>query len=358
MRHHDWVLTGSVILLMAIGLSAVYSIDLSRGGELVLTIRQALAIGVGCIAIWVFGSIHRTSYRRTAPYVYIIAVILLFSVLLFGTTIRGTTGWFRLAGFSFQPVEFAKIALILFTAYLIYRHARRVEKIEFFLGTLLSAGLLVGLVLLQPDTGSALILAGIWFGVFALTRTRTRYIISVIGTSVLLAIAAWFFFLAPYQKDRVIAFVYGNSIEADASYNLEQSIIAIGSGRLTGQGLGLGSQSQLHFLPEAQTDFIFAAIGEELGFVGAAIVIALFSVIIGRLLWLATRVGDDFEAYTLIGIAVLFGLHLVINVGGVLRLLPLTGIPLPFVSYGGSSLVMSSFVVGIAQSMAGSAKRR
>lgn len=357
-RQHDWILTCSVVLLMAIGLAAVYSIDLSRGGALVLTPRQAIAMGGGFVALWLFGSIHRTSYRRTAPYLYVAAVVLLLAVLIFGTTIRGTTGWFRFAGFSFQPVEFAKIALILFTAYLIHRHARRFERMEFFIGTILGAGLLMGLVLLQPDTGSALVLAGLWFGVFALTRTRRRYVIGVVGVGIVLSVISWFFLLAPYQKDRVIAFIHGGDVEADASYNLEQSIIAIGSGQLTGQGLGLGSQSQLHFLPEAQTDFIFAAIGEELGFIGAVTVIILFCTIIGRLLWLATQASDDFEAYTLIGIAVLFGLHLIINVGGVLRLLPLTGIPLPFVSYGGSSLVMSCFLIGVAQSMARSVKRR
>jgi rod shape determining protein RodA len=356
-RQYDWILTSAVVLLMAIGLSAVYSIDLSRGGDVVLTPRQGLSMILGFACMWIFGGIHRTTYRRTAPYIFIFSFLLLAAVLIFGSTIRGTTGWFRLGGFSFQPVEFAKIALILFTAYLIERHARRFERLEFFLGTLLSTGLVMGLVLLQPDTGSALVLAGIWFGMFALTRTRRRYIFGIIGVGAIAAVLAWFFLLAPYQKDRILTFVHGGNLEADASYNLEQSIIAIGSGQVTGRGLGFGSQSQLHFLPEAQTDFIFAAIGEELGFLGAVILLGLFCVIIGRLLWLSTRASDDFEAYTLIGIAVLFGLHLAINVLGVLRLLPLTGIPLPFVSYGGSSLIMSCVVIGVAQSMARSRKR-
>ncbi len=356
-RHHDWVLTITTVLLTAIGLSAIYSIDLSRGGPLVLTPRQVVAASLGILLIFLFGSIHVSIYRRSAKLWYVVALILLAAVLIFGTTIRGTTGWFRVAGVSFQPVEFAKIALILFLAFLIHRHARQFDRIEFLLSTLLAMAILAGFVLLQPDTGSALILAAIWFGMFALTKTRPRYLLGVIFGGVALAGIAWLFVLAPYQKDRVWAFLQPGAETTNAGYNLEQSIIAIGSGQFTGRGLGSGSQSQLHFLPEAQTDFIFAAIGEELGFVGAFAVVILFVILIGRLFFIATKATDDFEAYVVIGIAILLFVHCFINIGGVLRLLPLTGVTLPFLSYGGSSLLMNFLLLGIAQSIASRRER-
>ncbi len=350
-REYDWVLPGVIFLLTIIGLSGIYSIDLSRGGALTYFPKQVMAACIGLGVFFVAGHIHTTVYRSTAKLWYLGAIVLLVSVLFFGQTVRGTTGWFRIAGLSFQPVELAKVALILFLGFLITRHGRQFDRPQFVLGTGLSTLLMVGLILLQPDLGSAVIVSGIWFGMLCLTRTKKWYIAAIVFSGVFVFLIGWFFVFAPYQKDRILTFLHPAADASDAGYNLEQSIIAIGSGRWFGRGLGFGSQSQLHFLPEAQTDFIFAAIAEELGFVGVGVVLFLYTVLLIRLLLIALRSTDDFGAYVTSGIALFFFIELLINIGGVLRLLPLTGVTLPFLSYGGSSLIINFFLVGIAESI-------
>ncbi|OGH88814.1 MAG: rod shape-determining protein RodA [Candidatus Magasanikbacteria bacterium RIFOXYC2_FULL_42_28] len=350
-RNFDWPLALAVFLLSAVGLTAIYSIDLSRGTELVLLKRQLLAVGIGLVLFFGASATAPNFWRAYAKWFYGFCLILLLAVLFFGENIRGTTGWFTFYGFSFQPVELAKLGLILILAYVVANFGRRFERPLFFFGTAIITGSAVILILFQPDLGSAVIAGMIWFGTMVLVGVRRSYIMGLLILLVGVGVATWFFLLAPYQKDRVLTFIDPARDPLGAGYNTAQATIAIGSGRLFGRGLGFGSQSQLKFLPEAQTDFIFASIAEELGFAGAAAVIVLFGFLLWRLLRLAASSGDDFYAVFISGVAVaLFG-QFIVNVGANLGLLPVTGVTLPFVSYGGSSLIVNLLMIGMVESM-------
>ncbi|HYE59910.1 MAG TPA: rod shape-determining protein RodA [Candidatus Kapabacteria bacterium] len=352
LRDFDWWLLLVSLGLTTVGLAAIYSVDLSRGESLTYFPTQITALVLGILVLFIAGSMHVSLYQASAVFVYGIGFLLLVLVLFLGEEIRGTTGWFRFGGFSFQPAEFAKVALILFLGWWIQKHRRRFDRWQFVFTSGLSMALFAGLIVLQPDIGSAFILGSLWFGMLLLTGTKKRYIAILLGLVVITVIFAWFFVFKGYQKERLFTFLDPERDPLGAGYNVTQSIIAVGAGQLTGRGLGFGSQSQLHFLPEAQTDFIFSVIAEELGFIGVAIVFTLYAILIYRLVRIALRSREDFGSYVVLGIAVLFCTHLLINVGGAIGLLPLTGVTLPFLSYGGSSLLMNFLLIGVAESIA------
>lgn len=340
-----------IVVFGSVGLAAIYSVDLSRGENLSFFPTQAMAMGIGLIVFFIASFIRVTFYRAASRLVYSIALLLLVAVLLFGETVHGTTGWFRISGFSFQPAEFAKLALILFLAWWISKQGRNFTSPKFIIGTGIFTLLLVILILLQPDFGSTLILCGIWFGLLLLTGTKKRYIILLVSIVVVSFLISWLFLFKDYQKERFSTFLHPSYDPLGAGYNVSQSIIAVGSGKILGRGLGFGSQSQLHFLPEAQTDFISAVIAEELGFIGISIVLALYFLLIWRLLCIASNGRDDFGVYTVLGILLLFFLQVLVNIGGALGLMPLTGVTLPFLSYGGSSLIINFLLLGIVESV-------
>lgn len=351
-RGYDWVLMSAAVVLMMVGMAAIYSVDLSRGSSLDYFPTQVVASLLGLAVLLSAAHIHVTVYQWTAKSIYLVAFLLLFTVLLFGQTIRGTTGWFRFGGLSFQPAEFAKVALVLFLGYMMSRQGRRFDRWQFVVASGVMTALFMGLILLQPDLGSALVLGALWLGLLVLIGTRPRYLAAILGGGLMVVVVSWFFLFAPYQKDRVLVFLDPQRDALGAGYNVAQSIIAIGAGQWMGRGLGFGSQSQLHFLPEAQTDFIFSVIAEELGFVGVMLVLLLYGVVLTRLIVIARHCPDDFSTYTVLGIALVFFIHIIFNIGAATGLLPVTGLTLPFVSYGGSSLIMNCLLVGIAESIA------
>ncbi|PIT86493.1 MAG: rod shape-determining protein RodA, partial [Candidatus Magasanikbacteria bacterium CG10_big_fil_rev_8_21_14_0_10_43_6] len=275
-RGYDWIITVVIFILTALGLAAIYSVDLSRGESLTYFPTQLIAFFIGLLVFILARNVHKTRYESGARIIYILGLLLLIGVLFFGVTIRGTTGWFRVFGFSFQPAEFAKLALVLLFGWWMSKQGRRYYSLEFVLSSGIAAGLYVGLILLQPDLGSALVLVGIWFGLLLFSGTKKRYIALLVGVVIATFVFGWFFLFQPYQKERLLTFVDPSRDPLDTGYNVTQSIIAIGSGKMFGRGLGFGSQSQLHFLPEAQTDFISSVIGEELGFVGLCILLILY----------------------------------------------------------------------------------
>lgn len=350
-RNFDWYLFGAVLLLTAIGLAAVYSVDLSRGTGLIFFKKQLLAVGLGFLLL-LAGALTRSSlWRNLAKWIYFFSIILLLLVLFFGEVVNNARSWFSSFGFSFQPVELAKLGLILILAYIISRFGRRFDRPLFFYGTGLLCFLSVVLVSLQPDLGSAILLGLIWFGLMLVVGARRLYVLTAVLLVMLVAIGGWFFLLQDYQKQRLLIFINPNLDPLGSGYNLTQSIIAVGAGQLTGRGLGFGSQSQLHFLPEAQSDFIFSVIGEELGFAGVIAMLILFAVLFWRLVVITRQANDDFVAVVASGILILFFIQFFINIGANIGLLPITGITLPFVSYGGSSLLINLLSVGILQGM-------
>lgn len=348
----DWVLIIAAVVLAGVGLVSIYSVDLSRGDTKQFFSTQAVSLILGLVAALVTANIHVYRYEKGARVLFFACVILLIGVFFLGTTIRGTRGWYRMFGFSFQPVEVAKIALILFLAWRIERAGRQFAKTNFLWATAVMSGLLVIPVLLQPDFGSAAVMMAVWFGLILVAGLRPKTVMALAGAGVLALVFSWVFLFKDYQKDRILTFAYPERDPLGAGYNVNQSIIAIGSGQFFGQGLGSGSQSQLHFLPEAQTDFILAVVGEELGFVGLALALGLYGLIFSRLVKIAREAKTDFGAYTAVGIVILFSVQLTVNAGAAMGLLPVTGVTLPFVSYGGTSLISNFILIGIAESVA------
>ncbi len=350
-RGYDWFLAVVIFVLCAISLSAIYSVDLSQGKDLVYFPKQLLNIIIGFILVFVLGRVHRTRYMGLARFVYIFGLLLLILVLFFGQNIRGTTGWFRVAGFSFQPAEYAKFALIILLGWWIQKQGRSFHSISFLISTALAMGFLVGLVMLQPDFGSAMVLVGIWYGMLVVVGVKKRFTAGIVLIGIFAMVCAWFFLLVPYQKERIYSFLQPDRDPLGSGYNVRQSLIAIGSGKLFGGGIGFGSQSQLHFLPEAQTDFIMSVVGEELGFVGFFLVLVLWYMLIWRLISIASKGDDDFSSYTVIGVALLYCIQILVNVGGATGMLPVTGVTSPFLSYGGSSLLINFALLGVVMSI-------
>ena len=347
----DWILMllGSILLMFSF--AAIYSIDLSRGENLIYFPTQFAAFIIGFVLLVVVSQLHMSFFQSVSKPVYVFSVLLFILVLFFGDLSRGTMGWFKFGTLSFQPTELAKIGLIVMLGYLIVRQGRRFDKLQFVVlsGIFLLVPAL--LILLQPDLGSALVFGGIWFGMLILTGVKKRYIFALLVLLSLGFFLSWHYVLEPYQKERLSVFISPEKDLLDSGYNVNQSVIAIGAGNFFGRGLGFGSQSQLHFLPEAQTDFIFSVIAEEMGFVGAFIVLTVFLLFLVKIISIAKDCRDDYGSYVAVGIGLMFFIQLAFNVGGATGILPITGLTLPFVSYGGSSLVINLFLVGILMSI-------
>ena len=350
-RSFDWLLFLAVFFLIIFGLLAIYSVDLSRGSELVFFKKQLIALVLGLGVLFIGSAMQYTFFKTYARWFYFAAIILLAGVLIFGQNIRGTTGWFVFSGFSFQPAEMAKVGVILMLAYVISNFGRQFDRPRFFFYTLFLTLVPILFIMGQPDLGSAVLIGAIWFCLMLVTGAKKSLLIGSILVLLVGAVFSWFFLFQDYQKDRLMNFVNPSHDPLGSGYNVLQSTIAVGSGKIFGRGLGFGSQSQLRFLPETQTDFIFSVIAEELGFLGVVVILILFLIIFWRLLTLASKTGNDFIALTTFGIAALLFSQFFINIGANIGILPVTGVTLPFVSYGGSSLIMNLLLIGIAQSM-------
>ena len=353
LRGMDWTLFLCVFGLVLLGLAAIYSVELSKEAvEFVHVKKQiaALLLGVG-----VFLVVMPSNYRLLQNYalgLYVVCLTLLIGVLIFGQTVRGATGWYVMGPVSFQPVEFMKIALVIALSTYFARRGKRAFDLRTFFDTAVITFLPVLCVMFQPDFGSCAILVGIWVFFLLYAGIPWRYVLGMAGMAVLMFLLGWNFFFADYQRARIMTFIDPTVDPLGQGYNVTQAIIAIGSGQWFGSGLGFGTQSQLKFLPESQNDFIFAVVSEELGFFGAALLVGAFLLIFSRLFLQASRASDDFTSYLLLGIATVFFLQFLVNVGMNLGLFPVTGIGLPFVSYGGSSLVVMLTLFAIAQSVA------
>lgn len=280
---------------------------------------------------------------------YWISVVFLVLSNLQSQTIRGTKSWLVIGGVQFEPVELAKLALIFVLAnFFSRRHIsawRSKNILSSFVYTLIPAGLVV----IHPDFGSAIVLLSIWVGFLLISGIHKKRLAIGIVVSILLMIVAWNFLLKPYQKDRFTSFLFPERDPFGTSYNVIQSKIAIGSAGLFGKGFGMGTQSHLNFLPEAHTDFIFAAFIEEWGFVGGSIIVLVFFLFLYRIIRIGLCAIDNYSKFIALGATLMFSVHFFINVGSNLGLLPVTGITLPFFSYGGSSLLTVAIVVSIIE---------
>jgi rod shape determining protein RodA len=338
------------VLLMVVGLAELYSSSLTRPDLAPLFLRQLTGAGVGLIAMLVIARTDYRTYRSWSKLIYFAALALLIVVLVIGQTIRGTTGWLHLGFFGFQPVELIKIMWVLVLAGYLAHVGPPLTWGKTIAATLLLAPL-IGLVLAQPDFGSGSMLIVVWAVMLAaVPKFRSWWV--VMGILAVVAILVGTVFLKDYQRARIGTFLNPWKDPLGSGYNVTQSVIAVGSGGLWGRGLGLGTQSQLKFLPEQHTDFIFASIAEELGFVGGALVLGLWVGFMSRVVWLIRRLRDDYAVLVALGVGGLIAVQAVLNIGMNLGLAPVVGVPLPFISFGSSSLVASLIGVGILENLA------
>lgn len=351
-KNFDWILFTSVILLVCFGLAEIYSVALGRSQlDLLNFKKQIIFILVGVALLFLLAGFDYYNLRSYSKYFYVFGLIALIGVLLFGQTIRGTKGWYNLAGFNLQPVEFIKFILVLFLAKYFSSASFRVKELRHLV--ISGGGVLVfmALVLLQPDFGSAFVLFALWLAMIALVGFDKKYFL-VIGLALAVLFAgSWYFVFQDYQKQRINTFLNPSFNPLSQGYNVSQAIIAVGAGGLVGRGLGFGSQSQLKFLPEAQTDFIFAVIAEELGFTGVLLILLFFGIFFYRALYHLRRINNDFGIFFILGSLSLIFIEMFINIGMNLGVLPVIGISLPFLSYGGSGLVSSLMLVGVMESI-------
>ncbi len=348
----DRTLFASVIVLMLIGLATVFSTSYSSSGDnLANFYKQLMFIIFGIILLIVASYFDYRALKNYSGVFYIIACFILILVLFFGSNARGTESWFNLGYFNLQPSEFIKIIIVVILAKYLSKAGINENGLKKFIVSGIYVLIPVALIIIQPDLGSSMVILFTWISMLLISGIEKKHIAIIFIFVLLVSIVSWSFFLKDYQKKRIEVFLNIQSDPKGAGYNVNQSIIAIGSGEIWGKGLGHGSQSQLNFLPEKHTDFIFAVIAEEMGLIGVLFVLGLFSIIFYRLLKTANESQDNFGKYLVIGSSLMIFFHVLINIGMNMGIMPVTGIPLPFVSYGGSSLVSFMLMLGIVQNV-------
>jgi len=352
-RHIDPVLIAAAIGLTVIGLFAIYSathqslaaVGLDPGRYVK---RQLTFLGAAVIVLMLAASFDYRLLKVYAGIVYVSSLVLLILVRTpLGTSVKGAQRWFELFGFQLAPSEVAKLALIAMLAAFLSELRGELTVRDVF-RTAGIAALPALLVFLQPDLGSSIVFAAILVGMLVVAGARARYLALLGLTAVVLIVAGFQVGLVrEYQIERLRAFLDPASVSEDALHNREQAEIAIGSGGLTGVGYGKGSQTNLDFVPEQHTDFVFTVVGEEFGFAGSVVLLSLFGVLLWRAFRVAMLSRDPFGTYLAAGIASMLALQMFVNVGMNVGIMPITGIPLPFVSYGGSSLLLNFAAVGL-----------
>lgn len=350
-RYFDFWLTAALILLLVIGLAMVYSATRNTAGLEDSTRRQAIFIGIGLALMFALATVDYSLLEPIAGGIYGLVIAALGAVLIIGRVTHGAQRWIDLGFMLFQPSEFAKLALIIFLAHYFADHADDIRSGRVFLISLGAALLPMLLIYLQPDLSTALLLGVIWLGMAVVAGVNMAYVGALAGLGIVAAPAIWYS-LHDYQRLRVLAFINPAADLQGAGYNVGQAMIAIGSGGWLGKGFASGTQSQLHFLRVRHTDFIFSVLAEELGFIGALVLFALLAFLLWRLLRVAGFARDRFGELIAVGMAVYIFVQAAVNIAMNMALIPATGIPLPFVSFGNNALLSLLLGMGLVQSVA------
>ncbi len=343
----DWVLLVATLPLLAFGWLTMNSFTT----ENYFALRQLIWIGVGLSAFFLCARLDWRFLKR--PWVlfglYVLANALLL-LLFVGSHIKGAQSWFLLGSIAVEPSDFTNLLVIILLAKYFSRRHVEIANVRHIIVSGIYALIPFTLILLQPNFGSAIVIMCIWFGMVLVSGISKKHLLAVLGTGIVAFLLLWLFVFKPYQKNRILNFVDPMRDVRGSGYNAFQSQIAVGSGELWGKGVGHGTQSRLKFLPEFQTDFIFAAFAEEWGFVGVTIIFLCFGVILWRIVHIASLGATNFEMLFGMGLAIFFVSHFLINVGMNIGLLPVTGITVPFMSYGGSHLLTEFIGLGILMS--------
>lgn len=351
-QRFDFILTLTTLGLVALGVVLIFSATNADPIRQTDAYRQISWIIIGFVALAVAAAINYQKIRNYTIPIYILNLILLLSVIIGGQSVRGTRAWIPLGFFRLQPSEFAKVALIITLAAFLAERKGDISRFRDLALSFFHLALPLLLVLAQPDLGTALVFLAIWLGMLLVGGVKIRHYILIILLGILaIALIVHFQVLKDYQMKRLLVFLNPDLDPLGAGYNLRQSKIAIGSGQLSGKGLFLGTQTRLNFIPEHHTDFIFSVLGEELGFIGTAAFLILYFILLSRGIRIASTARDLFGALLAVGIVSMLLFQVLVNVGMTIGIMPITGLPLPLASYGGSSMVSSLIAIGLLLSI-------
>lgn len=346
----DWTLVLPAVVLTLIGVVTMntFGQGASLASRQLIWLFVALGLYLACANIDV-RFIRRTPVIMT---LYAVSTALLIGLLLFAQPIMGARSWFSFGWFSFQPADLAKLSLIMLLAKYLSRRHVEIGDVRHIIVSGLYALVFIGLIVVEPDMGNAIIMSTLWLGMMLVSGISKKHLAALGFIALVAATALWFGGLKEYQRQRIISFVNPAHDIHGAGYNAYQATIAVGSGQWFGKGIGYGTQSKLRFLPEYQTDFIFAAFAEEWGFVGVMLLLSMYGLLLARLAQIARAAATNFDTFFTLGVLILFSAHLTIHAGISLGLLPVTGTTIPFMSSGGSHLVLEFGSLGIIASLA------
>lgn len=358
LKRVDWLLVGSTLALQLLGLLAVASATGATPGDAAsfsYVRRQAMAMLIGLGGLYLAASVSYSELRRFTKHIFVLNLLLIAATIWAGTAGQGAQRWLQLGPVTFQPSELSKVAIIITLAHHVSIFEGRFDSWAQMAVTAAHVGIPALLVALQPDLGTAMVFGAIWLGIVLVGGQPPGRLALLVILGVALLAGALFLHLEydlplplqPYQVNRLVVFVNPELDPTGAGYHLRQSIIAVGSGRVTGQGLFDGQMKKLRFLPEQHTDFIFAVLGEETGFRGVSILLGFFMLFMWRSVLVILNARDLFGALIAAGIVSMFAFQVFVNVGMTVGLMPVTGLPLPFISFGGNSLIASSVAVGL-----------
>ncbi len=349
----DWLLMLGVFILLGFGFASLYSIA-TASNDYSFLYKQIIFAVISLLLMFgvsVFDWKVLKNHSVLILFFYLICILSLAGLFIFAVKIRGVVSWYDFKYFSFNPTELTKIVLIVLLAkYFSVRHAHMYNFTH-----ILISGVYVlipcALIFFQPDFGSILIIIALWVGILLVSGIKLKHLLILLGTGIVVFAISWVFLLKPYQKERITTFLNPEVNTLDEGWNQAQSEIAVGSGGVYGKGIGKGSQVQLGFLPESKTDFIFAAIAEETGFVGVFFLLLGILIVVWRALRIAMKSRDNFSKFFAVGFVIVFFVQSFINIAMNLKAFPIVGIPLPLVSYGGSNLVFTFITIGIIQGL-------
>ncbi|MCX7919340.1 MAG: rod shape-determining protein RodA [bacterium] len=349
-EHIDYPTVIIVALLVCIGLAMIYSTTHTLKSPYTYFNKQLLWVILAVLWLIIITGIDYNFFYRYAWYFYLLNILLLLAVFITGHRAMGAVRWLNILGLKFQPSELSKIIIIFALGSYLSTIGENIKQVKFIIGALIIVGIPMGLIVKQPDLGTAMVLVPILFVMLFLAGARIKHLVSIIGIGIL-ASPFLYMTLKEYQKKRLLVFLDPESDPLGAGYNIIQSKIAIGSGGLFGKGWLQGTQTQLEFIPEHHTDFIFSAFAEEFGFCGAIVLIILYGLLLYRLFSWIKLIEDKQGMLAIAGLATLLTAHIFINIGMTIGIMPVTGLPLPFISYGGTALLTFATAVGLAMNI-------
>ena len=351
LKNLDFALLFAAAAILAFGCLAIYSA--SKGGDAGMRIvsRQLVWAVIGFVAAVVVASIDHGVFERLAGKIYVINILLLLAVLATGSSAKGSQRWIGFGPVQIQPSEIAKILLIIALAVFLVRRMEKIRSFETFAYSFLYLAVPMLLIFKQPDLGTSLVLLSIWLTMVFVMGTNIKNVLLFLLACLVMGFAVFHVpgILKPYQKNRLVSFIDPDADPQGSGYHVKQSRIAIGSGQMFGKGYLGGTQRELRFIPEQHTDFIFTVVGEELGFAGSAMLLGLYLLMVWRALYILSATEDALGRAITAGVVGMLMFHTVVNIGMTLGIMPVTGVPLPMFSYGGSSLVTNLIAIGLLE---------